>query len=297
VSDINPTDRQQELARIAARRKMMLDAEETMRKKKTEEKKEFESRGRSSFQDEVKAAAARGVEREEWRQEQHAKKREEHEEKLRLEELRKEELLKEEKKKEFAAEQRKDMETLHDMAVKKKLAARGEAIEKEERDTEKRAAESADREGHGIDVDLDRSLVSIAREMRKKEDQMNADLGRRRKMLEDSYLHAKHLLAQEEKRALSAGGMSREAMNIGHERMQLESEHKRQLMKLDKEQETGLLKMKQERESLEREAKTLARQKHAKVEKEHGSRVREAHQRHDTALEWIGLNDPEAEGK
>lgn len=293
----NPNARQAELARIAARRKMMLDAEEEMRRKRAAEKKEFETRGEASFQDEIKAAAARAEEREEWRQDMHGKKNAERLEKIEADEREKERLAKEEIKKEFAAEQKKDMEELHDRTMKKKLEARGEAIDKEQKDAEKRADDSVGRERRDINAELERALSAIARATRKKEDEFAAGLERRRKMLQDSYEHAKQLLIREEEDARAQSPSSRETMNIGHERMQLESEHTRQLMRLDKELESETIKIKMERVSLEKEAAALAAQKRKKSDTEHVRHLLEARKKHDTSLEWIGLNDPEAEGK
>lgn len=275
----------------------MLDAEETMRLKRVSDKKEFESRAQSAFQDEIKAAAARATEREEWRQDMHARKQGEKEEKIKREQLKKEEFLKEEKKKEFIEEQQKNMDALHALAIKKHMEERSKSIDKQHADRRRDVGQAASHEEQVIDMDLDRTLISIGREMRKKEDKLSADLERRRNILESSYGHAKKLLAQEEKRAASPDPMSREEMNLGHERMQLESEHKRQLMRLDKEEESERLQLKQERESLEREAKALALQKSLKAKTNHARLVREAQKKHDTAMEWIGLNDPEAEGK
>jgi len=275
----------------------MLDAEEGMRQKRIFEKKEFEKRAQSAFQDEIKAAAGRAAEREEWRQDMHARKAEEKAEKIKKEQLKKEEFLKEEKKKEFIEEQQKNMDALHALAIKKHMEERGKSIDKEHALRQRDVGQAASHEEQVIDMDLDRTLISIGRDMRKKEDALTADLGRRRKILEDSYEHAKSLLTQEEKRAGYSDSMSRETMNLGHERMQLESEHKRQLMRLDKEEETERLKQKQERESLEREAKAIALQKSLKAKTNHARLVREAQRKHDTAMEWIGLNDPEAEGK
>lgn len=288
----NPMDRQAEFERIAARRKAMLEAEDELRRKHASEKEDFAARGKAAFGEEVAAAKQRSEEREEWRQGQHAKKAEEKKQKEEMEEERRREELKKEEREKQLAEQKKDTELLHEMTVKKKLAERKKTIDKEGMDADKRARDIADREGRVTDEELQRQLVTIERDARKKQQQFDALVERRRKMLEESYLHAKQMLLREEARAV---GQEKNA--VGQQRMQLESEHKKQLMLLEKEIETNAVKAKQERAALEREAKEASAEKHGKIDLDHSRRVRESLQRHDSAIEWIGLFDPEKEGK
>lgn len=292
MADTNPNSRQKEFERIAARRKAMLEAEDELRRRHAAEKEEFTTRGKAAFGEEVAAAHERAVEREEWRQEQHVKKAEEKKEKERLQEERKREEIKKEEREAFLAEQKKGTEMLHAATVEKKLAERKKTIEKEEMDSEKHAREIADREGRDADEELQRSLLAIERDARKKQQQFDATIDRRRKILEESYQHAKQALVREEQHAV---GPAKNA--AGQQRMQLESEHKKQLMMLDKEVETNLLKAKQEREALQREAREASAKKHGKISLDHDRRVQESLRRRDTALEWIGLFDPEKEGK
>lgn len=285
-------DRQAEFERIAARRKAMLEAEDELRQKHAAEKDEFASRGKAAFGEEVAAARQRSEEREEWRQDQHVKKAEEKKEKERLEEERKRAELKQEEHEKFLAEQKKDTELLHATTVKKKLAERKKTIDKEGMVGEKRARDIADREGRVADEELQRQLVTIERDARKKQQQFDALIERRRKMLEESYTHAKQMLLREEQHAL---GLQKNA--VGQQRMQLESEHKKQLIMLDKEVETNAVKAKQERAALEREARDESTERKGKIQLDQNRRVRETTQRHDSAIEWIGLFDPEKEGK
>lgn len=288
----NPMDRQAEFERIAARRKAMLEAEDELRRKHAAEKEEFASRGKAAFAEEVSAARQRSEEREEWRQDQHVKKAEEKKEKQRLEEEQKSEELKKEEHEKFLAKQKEDTDILHATTVKKKLAERKKSIDKEGLDADKKARDIADREGRVADEELQRQLVTIERDARKKQQQFDALIERRRKMLEESYVHAKQMLLREEAHAV---GQQKNA--VGQQRMQLESEHKKQLMLLDKEVETNAVKAKQERAALEREAKEASAEKHGKINLDQSRRVRESLQRHDSAIEWIGLFDPEKEGK
>lgn len=288
----NPMDRQAEFERIAARRKAMLEAEDEIRRKRAAQKEEFASRGKAAFGEEVAAARQRSEEREEWRQDQHAKKAEEKKEKARLEEERKRAESKKEENEALLAEQKKNTELLHATTVKKKLAERRKSIDKEEMDGEKRARDIADREGRVADEELQRSLQAIERDMRKKQQQSAAMIDRRRKMLEESYAHAKQMLLHEEQR-----GSQSERLAAGKQLMQLESEHKKQLMMLDKETELNAVKEKQEREALVREAREAAAEKAGKIKLDHNRRVQESLRRHDSAIEWIGLFDPEKEGK
>lgn len=289
----SPSERQKEFERIAARRKAMLDAEEALRAKRASEKESFVERGHAAYQEEIAAAQQRSEEREEWRQERHQKIAAEKVEKERKETERRELAAQEEKKAAFQAEQKKQMEEFHDAAVQKRLAASRKSIEQEEHEAEKHIEELTGRDGRALDEELRRTLTAISRDMQKKEQQFAADIARRRKMLEDSFDHAKRALAHQEQHATS----EREKLAAGHERMQLISEHNHQLLRLEKEEEAHALKIKQERTSLENEARTKASQKQHLVRDEHDRRLREALQRKDTALEWIGMNDPNEKGK
>ncbi len=292
MPNANPLDRQAEFERIAARRKAMLEAEDELRRKHAAEKGEFASRGKAAFAEEVAAAKERSEQREEWRQDQHVKKAEQKQEKERMEEERKREALMKEEKEKQLAEQKKDTELLHETTVKKKFDERKKTIDKEGADADKRARDIADREGRVADEELQRQLVTIERDVRKKQQQFDALIERRRKMLEESYAHAKRMILQQEQ---YAAGQEKNA--VGQQRMQLESEHKKQIMLLDKEVETNAVKARQERAALEREAREASAEKHGKISLDHDRRVRESLQRHDSAIEWIGLFDPEKEGK
>lgn len=267
-------DRKKLFDELSRKRREMIDAEKQKQEQREEGKKAQEKMEGQAFLEEAAQTRERSAEREDWRQEQHAKRREDAELRRKKEEQKK--LEEAEQKKKDAARQRQQemMDNLHRTAVEQRIVSKIEGAKMEEEKIKKAATHREEHVVAGLDTDLERAIENIDHEMRLKADRLKAEISRRRKELMEESRRAKKSKSPEEEGP--------------------ESARKREILALDERLTQGLFDIKTEAKSLKQEVRNASNQRKARTQKEANMKRAEAEMRRKRVEEWFHRGEDEA---
>jgi hypothetical protein len=270
-----PEERRKTFDALAAKRQEMIARERDRQLERERAATAEAARQKQASLEEQRQARERGDVREEWRQEQHAKK----EESLQAARLAAEDQARADAKKAKEAEEDAErvarMRALHDRAVTQKVAARKLQAEHLEEDAVAQVDDGLERELRDIRHLLERALEHLAQDRRKKIAAMEDDARRQQVAMAERYaVRKKELETSDDPKA-------------GGALFQLTATHKRALLTLQERVEATRATIESEYVRLKDEAAAQAAQKEARLRAAAAQRLREAKTRHENADEWI----------
>ncbi len=253
---------------MTSKRAGMLKAEKDRQIKRESETVERKQREDVAFSEETAATKERSEHREDWRQEQHAARREEEKKRKEQEALRL--LQEEERKKQEAkeAERKENMAKLHRQAVEHKIRDKRAAVQHDEEMHIKNAEVSAAKTTHTLDEDMKRNTEHIENERKRKINLLHADAERQRNHIEETTKH----------QILSADP---------DQKSHFERVRQNAIIRLEEETSKKLFDIEQESKHLKDETIKNAANKKTLVLRDEDRKKREAVQRTENFEKWV----------
>lgn len=268
-----PEERRKTFDALAQKRQQMIDGERARQEERVRQNEEVRERQQKASIAEQTAAAGRGEEREEWRQEQHGKRQDA------LDAARKaaeeEQRQKAKKAKEVEEDEKKtqQMRDLHERAVDQKTAARKMQAKHIEEETVGHVDDQLERDVRDVQRVLDRTLEHLLQDRRRKIANME-DTAERQQRAQAERFAVRKKDAENSPRA-------------GSVVLQLTAEYKRQQMTHREQLDEERAKIESEYTRLKDEATAQAAEKTLRLRAVAGRRLQEAKTRHENADDWI----------
>ena len=268
-----PEERRKAFDELAQKRLQMIEGERAKQEERVRvDAERAERQGRESIA-EQRAAAERGEEREEWRQEQHVKRQEALDAARKAAEEEARQKAKKERQAEEDAEKTKKMRDIHERAVMQKTAARKLQARHIEEETEGHVNDQLERDLRDVQRILDRTLEHLVQDRRRKIANMEDGALRQEKARADRF-------ATQKKEAENA---PRGPATVA----QLVAQFKRAQITAREQADAERAKIESEYNRLKDEAVAQAAEKTARLRAVANRRLQEARTRHENADDWI----------
>lgn len=268
-----PEERRKTFEALAQKRQQMIDAERERQAERERARTELARRQGKESIAEQNAAAARGEEREEWRQEQHVKHQEALDAARKAAEEEARQKAKQEREAEEDEERTRKMRDIHERAVAQKTAARKLQATHIEEDTAKHVTDQLERDLRDVQRVLERTLEHLSQDRGRKIARMEDAADRQAKAQAERFAVRKKEAASQERGASLV--------------LQLTAEFKRSQMTQREQMEEERAKIESEYARLKNEAEAGAAEKAARLRAASDRRLQEAKTRHENMDDWI----------
>jgi hypothetical protein len=283
---------------ITAKRMEMINAEKKKQVDREDaERLRAEGEG-ASYYAEVDAAKVRGEEREEWRQDQHAKRAEDEKKRKALEAQQLLAAAEEKKRMAAEAERKGYMMNLHKVAIAHKIRDKRKAVEDEAQKEVKDATDSAERATHILDEETERSLNHLEADKQRRIGQIHSDTEHRSKAIEEkarllNYEAEKDRRSAEEvarhlsDRAQAGEGINKARAEESQAKLRAESERRRDLSALEEQAANQIFTANEEAKHLKDEVLKNTGTKKLLILRQEGRKKQESEQRKENFEKWM----------
>lgn len=296
-----PKDPKAAFEELAKRREAELALQKAKAESNAQVVKERTAAEEQAYAAEEAATRARGEEREEWRQEQHATRLEDEEirRKKELERIADEER----KKKEAEAKAKRDeqMADLHRKAVEKRVKEKIEGAKTEEEKRKKDVTVYEDRQLHELDTETLRRIEHLERDGANRKRALQTQAEHTRSEAEEAYkeakLHAEHEMTQEMRDAETEE--QKRGIRIKESQMinEANEERRRALFNLDETLAQNVFDIDTETKRLIDEVKREADAKKTIAAREADRKRHDAQAQREGVEKWFGRDEPKKDSK